>query len=80
MVHLGHAQTEPPHIPELGLCACLCSSLTLSLKEPDAPRSESRGRGEEMPARRKLHGDINALLNPMVRDGLISRKPYHWPE
>ncbi len=25
-----------------------------------------------MAARRKLHGDINALLNPMVRDGLIT--------
>ncbi len=25
-----------------------------------------------MAARRKLHGDINALLNPMVREGLIT--------
>ncbi len=25
-----------------------------------------------MPYGRKLHGDINALLNPMVRDGLIT--------
>ena len=25
-----------------------------------------------MPARKKLHGDINAILNPMVRDGLIT--------
>ncbi len=25
-----------------------------------------------MLARRKLHGDINAILNPLVRDGLIT--------
>ncbi len=25
-----------------------------------------------MPARRKLHGSINAILNPLVRDGLIT--------
>ncbi len=25
-----------------------------------------------MPARRKLHGDINAILNPLVREGLIT--------
>ncbi len=25
-----------------------------------------------MAARKKLHGDINALLNPIVRDGLIT--------
>ncbi len=25
-----------------------------------------------MPHRRKLHGSINAILNPMVRDGLIT--------
>ena len=46
--------------------------MTTSLKEPDAPHSWSRGRGDEMPTRRRLHGDINTILNPMVRDGLIT--------